>query len=205
MSAPTKDANIEQPIDREETVDGQSADTRGPRRALTVPLPRVRLDRRRLGLGVAVIAVLALVIGCAIAWRSAASARDDLRAGQADVAAVSELARTYTQRSLTYDYRKLDDFFTAVTTDVTPALRTKYGQVRDTLSEIMTKSQVIATGEILGTSVTASKPDRYDLLVFATQKTQNIQQAEPGEAPNLLKLTVVRREGKWLVDDYASR
>ncbi|GAB08241.1 hypothetical protein GOARA_005_00360 [Gordonia araii NBRC 100433] len=197
------DAGEPDPVPAE---DGDARSSR--RRALTIPLPALSmppLAGRRWVLGGVGAILLAALVFCALGWRSSAADLRAARAEQADIAATSQVARDYTLRSLTYDHRRLDHFFSGVNRGATPGLRAKYREVRETLTDIMSKSQVVASGEVLGTTVTSKKPGRYEFLVFATQKTQNIQQPEPAEVPNLLKVTVVRSDDKWLVDDYASR
>ena len=40
------------------------------------------------------------------------------------------------------------------------------------------------------------------MLVFATQKTQNVQNPQPSELPTLLKVVVLKTENGWQIQDY---
>ncbi|GAA2492040.1 hypothetical protein ACFOS0_26900 [Nocardia seriolae] len=69
----------------------------------------------------------------------------------------------------------------------------------------MTDAQVVASGDVVGTSVEAKGNDQYTVTVYATQKTQNVQQQDPATVPNLLVLTVAKTGGDWLVTDYGPK
>ncbi|MBL1074111.1 hypothetical protein JK358_06855 [Nocardia sp. 2] len=152
---------------------------------------------------VAVLAVLGVALG--FQWRSAAGDLNDLRAANADRDRAAEVASDYTLRSLTYDYKNVPAFFDGVQRGTSDALRNRYTEVHDTLSKIMTEAQVVATGQVVGTSVQAQGNDQYTVTVYATQRTQNIQQQDPATVPNLLTVTVAKNDGDWLVVDYGPK
>ncbi|MEU0543885.1 hypothetical protein ABZ319_28880 [Nocardia sp. NPDC005978] len=149
------------------------------------------------------LAVGAVVLG--VLWRNSATDLDALRTDQSDREMAAQVAQDYTLRSLTYDYKNLPAFFSGVQTGTSDALRARYDEVHDTLAKIMTDAQVVATGQVAGTSVRAKDNDQYEVLVYATQRTSNIQQAEPVTKPNLLVVTVARSGGEWLVVDYGPK
>ncbi|QLY27685.1 hypothetical protein [Nocardia huaxiensis] len=151
----------------------------------------------------AVLAVLGVVLG--LQWRSAANDLQSLQNSNADRDRAAEVARDYTLRSLTYDYKNVPAFFDGVQRGTSDALRTRYTEVHDTLSKIMTEAQVVATGQVVGTSVEAKGNDQYSVTVYATQRTQNIQQQDPATVPNLLVVTVAKNDGDWLVVDYGPK
>ncbi|UGT44541.1 hypothetical protein LTV02_14605 [Nocardia yamanashiensis] len=151
----------------------------------------------------AAFAVLAIVLG--IGWFRTAGDLDTTRTAQADRDRAAEVAKDYALRSLTYDYKNLPAFFDNVQRGTSDALTKRYTEVHDTLTKIMTEAQVVATGNVLGTSVEAKGNDQYAVTVFATQRTQNIQQAEAATKPNLLTVTVAKNGGEWLVVDYGPK
>ncbi len=154
----------------------------------------------------AVVAVLAVIAAALAAWqwRSAAGALDVERAADADRAAAVDVARGYTERSLTYDHTNVDGFFAGVEEGTTDALRERFDGVREVLTQIMTDSQVVASGTVNAATVTAQDGNVYTVKVFATQTTQNLQQPEPGAVPTLLTVTVEKNGDQWLVSDYGA-
>jgi Mce-associated membrane protein len=152
---------------------------------------------------VAVIAVVAAVVA-GLAWRSADSALTADRAAAADRQTAIDTARAYTERSLTYAHTDLDGFFAGVEDGTTDALKERFEGVRDVLSQIMTQSQVVASGKVNAATVTGQDGDTYTVSVFATQTTQNLQQPEPGAVPTLLTVTVQHDGDQWLVTDYGA-
>ncbi|MEC3918732.1 hypothetical protein [Nocardia sp. CDC160] len=148
-------------------------------------------------------AVAAVVLG--VLWHGSARDYDALKSSQADRDRAAQVAKDYTLRSLTYDYRNLPAFFDGVQRGTSDALKDRYTQVHDTLAKIMTDAQVVATGDVVGTSVEAKGNDQYTVTVYATQKTQNVQQQDPATVPNLLVLTVAKNGGEWLVTDYGPK
>ncbi|WP_069165182.1 hypothetical protein [Nocardia altamirensis] len=166
-------------------------------------------EARRTGLeyvfgGIAVLlTVLAIALG--LSWQSSSDDLAALRQQNADRDKAAEVARDYTLRSLTYDHKNLPAFFDGVQRDASDALRKRYDEVHDTLAKIMTEAQVVATGQVLGTAVEAQGNDQYSVTVFATQKTQNIQQPNPATVPNILVVTVAKHGGGWQVADYGPK
>ncbi|MGB3772917.1 MAG: hypothetical protein WBF79_10120 [Rhodococcus sp. (in: high G+C Gram-positive bacteria)] len=165
-------------------------------------------DRSRLLMIVAaVVAVIALVVAiiAVVQWRSAESALAADRAAAADRETAVETARAYTERSLTYDHNDLDGFFAGVQSGTTDELGQRFEGVREVLSQIMTESQVVATGTVNAATVTGESENAYTVSVFATQRTQNLQQPEPGDVPTLLTVTVEHTDDdEWLVSDYSA-
>lgn len=155
------------------------------------------------GIAAAVLAIVALVLG--YAWHSTSNDLNALKTSNSDRDRAAEIARDYTLRSLTYDYKNLPAFFDGVERGTSEALKDRYTQVHDTLAKIMTDAQVVATGQVAGTSVEARGNGQYEVTVYATQRTQNIQQPDPATVPNLLVLTVAKDDGQWLVTDYGPK
>ena len=62
-----------------------------------------------------------------------------------------------------------------------------------------------ASGRVLATSVTGDTGDtdgKYTVMVFASQKTQNVQNPQPSELPTLLKVIVEKTAQGWQIQDY---
>ncbi|MFI6871703.1 hypothetical protein [Nocardia sp. NPDC050406] len=169
------------------------------------PVPAKGIHRLTylVGAAAAVLGVLAIAFG--VSWQNASGDLNALRTAESDREQAAAVARDYTLRSLTYDYKNLPAFFEGVQRGTNDALTQRYTEVKPTLEKIMTEAQVVATGNVLGTSVESSGDDQYVVTVFATQRTQNIQQTDPGTVPNLLVVTVAKNGGDWQVVDYGPK
>lgn len=152
----------------------------------------------------ALIALAALAGVFGYKWQSVQGELDRVQADQSSLAAATEVAREYTERSLTYDYRDVDAFFDGVNRGATKSLQDEYEKARGDLQTLMVTAQVVASGDIIATSVLSSADERYEFAVTAIQKTKNLQQPEEAQVPNVLKVVVVRDGDTWLVDKYSS-
>lgn len=164
------------------------------------------LPRSRAVVVSAVIVVLAVLAGVfAYLYLEADEAKSVLENDAAQRAAAAKAASDYTTRSLTYSYQNTDAFFAAVKEDAGEALVKRYDEVRPTLTQIIQQAQVQASGRVLATSVTGETGDadgEYTVMVFASQKTQNVQNPQPSELPTLLKVVVAKTAQGWQIQDY---
>lgn len=192
------DKSAETPVTLEKTTPEPPVE-----RENALPANGIRRLQYLIGVAAAVLGVLAITLG--VAWQNSASDLTALRASNADRDQAAAVARDYTVRSLTYDYKNLPAFFDGVQRGTSVELTKRYTEVHDTLAKIMTEAQVVATGNVLGTSVEATGNDQFVVTVFATQRTQNIQQQDPGTVPNLLQVTVAKNGGDWQVVDYGPK
>ena len=152
----------------------------------------------------AVIVVLAVLAGVfAYLYLEADEAKSVLENDAAQRAAAAKAASDYTTRSLTYSYQNTDAFFAAVKEDAGEALVKRYDEVRPTLTQIIQQAQVQALGRVLATSVTGDADGEYTVMVFASQKTQNVQNPQPSELPTLLKVVVAKTAQGWQIQDYS--
>lgn len=148
----------------------------------------------------AVAVILAAFFG--YKWYSAENDISSMQTAQTDREIALNTARDYTARSLTYDYNSLDEFFAGVKQGASQSLQDRYDGVHDALTAIMTESQVVANGQVLSAAIESENNGEYQVAVYATQTTQNIQQPEAGAVPNLLNVTVADQGGQWIVTDY---
>ena len=162
-----------------------------------------RLQVVAVGALVVVLAVLAgLFAYLYIDMRQAKTSLEDAATQRAQAA---QAASDYTTKSLTYSYQNTGAFFTEVKENASDALVKRYDDVEPTLTQIMEQAKVQASGRVLATSVTGSASENrgeYTVLVFATQKTQNVQNPQPSELPTLLKVVVLKTDNGWQIQDY---
>jgi Mce-associated membrane protein len=154
----------------------------------------------------------ALAIGSAAATGvlgvklSAASDKADqlavLQADAADKEKATEVARGYVTRSLTYNYNNVDPFLAAVREGAAEQLANKWKSVSDVVRQVIIQAQVVSSGESVREAVENGDNGSFKVTVFATQKVQNIQQPEPATMPILLNVSVIKKDGTFLVSDF---
>ncbi len=155
----------------------------------------------------ALVVVLAVLAGLfAYLYIDMRQAKTSLEDAATQRAQAAQAASDYTTKSLTYSYQNTDAFFTEVKENASDALVKRYDDVEPTLTQIMEQAKVQASGRVLATSVTGSASENrgeYTVLVFATQKTQNVQNPQPSELPpTLLKVVVLKTDNGWQIQDY---
>lgn len=163
-----------------------------------------KVSSGRFALIVLVLVVTATAVVFGVKWHAAQSELDDVHAAQSRTAAATALAKDYTLRSLTYDYRDMNAFFDGVAKDATDSLKEEYRKARPDLQSLMSTAQVVASGNVVASSVLSSTDDRFEVAVTALQKTKNLQQPEEQIVPNILKVVIVRHGDGWLVDKYSA-
>ncbi|MGJ0119935.1 hypothetical protein ACQ7HM_12085 [Williamsia sp. MIQD14] len=182
-----------------DTAEGSSADEAGSANRVR----QLFTARVRGAIAAILIVVLAVLVGVfAYLYVDADDAKSATDAEASQRAQAAAAAADYTTKSLTYSYQTTDAFFAAVKTNAGEALVKRYDEVRPTLTQIMQQAQVQATGRVLATSITGKKDGNYTVMVFANQKTQNVQNTQPSELPTLLKVVVTKAGKGWQILDY---
>jgi Mce-associated membrane protein len=141
----------------------------------------------------------------AVKLSAATDKADQLVALQADTAdkeKATEVARGYVTRSLTYNYNNVDPFLAAVQEGAADQLANKWKSVSDVVRQVIIQAQVVSSGESVREAVESGDNGSFKVTVFATQKVQNIQQPEPATMPILLSVSVIKKDGTFLVSDF---
>ncbi len=152
---------------------------------------------------VVVLTVLAVLVGVfAYLYVDANDAKSTMETAATEQDQAAKAASDYTTKSLTYSFQNTDGFFAAVKENASDALIKRYDEVRPTLTQIMQQAQVQASGRVVATSVTDNGDGKYTVMVFAVQKTQNVQNPQPSELPTMLKVIVSKTADGWQIQDY---
>jgi len=168
---------------------------------------------RRLGLknpkrwGAAVLAAAVLAGGAFgyLKYRDLNGQLTALRQQQADRDTVSQLAKDYALKSLTYSFEDPDAFFRSVEDGVSPQLKEKYVNATDLLKSVMLQAQVTSSGEVLATDPVAQPGGVYQVVVSAHQTTRNLQNPTPKVSIILLQVTVNKVGSAWQVSDIGPK
>lgn len=167
----------------------ESAETAG---ATTLPSSRGRVALVVLGLLlVAALVVLALV---AREWKH----ERDLRAAGEDAEVA---ARSAVVAMTTYDYRTLDEDFAWVDDAGTDDFRKHYDEVSAPVKKLVTQMKATAEGSVIASAADVKDTDHVTVLLFVDQTLNNPGNAERGLDQPRVSMSMVRQDGRWLVDD----
>jgi len=170
--------------------------------------PKLRLRPKmpqRWGAAVLVAAVLAGGVFGFIKYHQVTGQLAELRRQQADRDTVSQLAREYALKSLTYSFEDPDAFFRSVEDGVSQQLKDKYVNATDLLKAVMLQAQVTSTGEVLAIDPVAQPAGVYQVVVSAHQTTRNLQNPTPKVSIILLQVTVNKVGNAWQVSDIGPK
>lgn len=178
-------------------------DEAGPKRS-PKSLPRPNSPKRW-----AAAALVAAVLACGVfgfmKYRQVAGQLAELRGQQADRDTVSQLAKDYALKSLTYSFEDPDAFFRSVEDGVSQQLKDKYVNASDLLKSVMLQAQVTSTGEVLAIDPVAQPGGVYQVVVSAHQTTRNLQNPTPKVSIILLQVTVNKVGNTWQVSDIGPK
>jgi Mce-associated membrane protein len=188
-----------------ETLDGDddNDDDARPKRSLKSRL-RPKLPKR-WGAAVLVAAVLAGGVFGFMKYHQVTGQLAQLRQEQADRDTVSQLAKAYALKSLTYSFEDPDAFFRSVEDGVSQQLKDKYVNASDLLKSVMLQAQVTSTGEVLAIDPVAQPGGVYQVVVSAHQTTRNLQNPTPKVSIILLQVTVNKVGNIWQVSDIGPK
>jgi Mce-associated membrane protein len=203
--AAADDAQTKPAAEPDETVEApnDAGDDARPRR-----LPKLRLrlkSPKRWGAAVLAAVVLALGVLGYMKYHQLTGQLAELRREQADRDTVSQLAKDYALKSLTYSFEDPDAFFRSVEDGVSQQLKDKYVNATDLLKSVMLQAQVTSTGEVLATDPVAQPGGVYQVVVSAHQTTRNLQNPTPKVSIILLQVTVNKAGNVWQVSDIGPK
>lgn len=148
-----------------------------------------------LGVLIVLVLTVAAVLGVK-AWQGKQA--EDAR-GQAAAA-----GRKAAETALSYDYRDLDKSFAAARATMTPEFAGKFDETAKVAGELATKSKATVKAEVREVGVRDGDADRVTLIIFVNQTTTStITQGRPRVDLNRTRFTMVRKDGRWLVQEIA--
>jgi Mce-associated membrane protein len=149
--------------------------------------------QRRIGLLVVVLA-LVLLAGF-LGWRLLE--KNGLVAAGADAEAAGRAAAT---NMLTYDYTSLDQDFAWVVEDGTTTFTKTFSDTADNVKELAEATSAHSEVEIRDAGVHVTDEDQATVLVAADQTITEADKAAEEVQRWRIKLTLVKHDGRWLVD-----
>jgi Mce-associated membrane protein len=169
------------------------------------PRPAVR-DRRPIGkvawavVAAGLVATLVLTVLAFLDWRSASRLEDARAARTTAQAAVAEKVEAL----LSYDHATFDEDFAAAREVMTPSFREEYEPTVESIRERAVAQRQSQEASVLGAAALPSDdPDRVELLLFVDTISTREGSDEQRVLQNRVKVTMVRDDGTWLVDDLS--
>lgn len=163
---------------------------------------RIRDDRTVVVLlsALAAALIVSLVLLAAV-WHGAADRRS-LDGAEADALAA---AKGYAVDVTTYNYARLDKDFSWVDNGATPSFAKQYRDANKPLRSIITKLKATAKGSVSEASATAQSTSKVKVLVFIDQAITNSSSKSTKTDHSRVVMSMVKRDGRWLVDDVQLR
>ncbi|PRX45412.1 Mce-associated membrane protein [Prauserella shujinwangii] len=153
--------------------------------------------RRRLRAALAALAVVAALGGAGVFGYQHFSLRADQAARQEALAAAERFAASLSS----YDFQDLERNFRGVTEHATDRFAQQYRQVGDNLTKLIEEHEAVSKGEVLAAGVVAGDRDSAVVLLFVDQTISNTNSPQPRVDRNRMRMTLVHRDDRWLVDD----
>lgn len=156
---------------------------------------------------VLVLALLASTVTFAVLWSGAQGRADDARAELAatqqaatDDAKAEDVAGKYAIGSSTFDYRDLTPWRTAITTGVSPALKTKLEATAGAMNQLLQPLQWVSKGADPVSVVTDRRATTYKVAVFVKVTANNVQATAGREVLTRYDVTLDKAQN-WLITD----
>ncbi|GGO72581.1 J domain-containing protein [Nocardioides deserti] len=123
--------------------------------------------------------------------------------------AVEDAARTAQARAeqaivpvLSFSHERLEEDRAAARSYLTPSYREEYDRLFDVISDNAPSTETAVTGQVLDSALVRTDDDgtRVDVLVFLDRTTERKDYEEPQTSYDQVTVTMVERDGDWLVD-----
>lgn len=156
---------------------------------------------------VLVLALLASTVTFGVPWSGAQGRADDARAelattrqAAADDAQAQDVAAKYALGSSTFDYRDLTPWRTAITTGVSPELKSKLEATIGAMNQLLQPLQWVSKGADPVAVVTDRRAAVYKVAVFVKVTANNVQATTGREVLTRYDVTLDKTQN-WLITD----
>lgn len=201
MSDDQNDNNLEIPesADVLETVEDSVVVEPEPQPAeLPAPLPASR--RNKLALFTAAALVISALLAGSVYWFVF---RPDQLTDQAARTEVLAAAKSGTEALLTYSPETVDKDLADAKSRLTGDFQKEYSdRVDQTVVPAAKKAGVKTEASVTRAAVAQMQPGRAQVLVFVNQVTTSRDRPTPALATSSVILTLLERDGRWLISDF---
>lgn len=151
--------------------------------------------RRRIGM-VGLLLVLAVVLAAYFGWQL----RE--QSGRVDAAADAEAAGVAAATNmLTYDFSTIDEDFAWVQDDGTKKFQQSFAGAADDAKQLAVATEARSEAEVRGSGVHLTDEDHATVLVAIDSVLTEPDKAAAENQRWRIELTMVRQDGRWLVDE----
>lgn len=148
---------------------------------------------------VAVVAEAVLLVRGQLEARAEQQRAEALDSALTDAPARAEKAAA---ALLSYSHTSIDEDISRATPFLTADYSEDYeSTMRDVVAGPAKQTKATVTAEVLSTAVVDAGSERTDVLVFVNQETESTNSDEPRTALNRAILTMVKRDGAWVVSN----
>jgi Mce-associated membrane protein len=158
-------------------------------------------SRRVVVVALAIALVLTAVLG-ALAFRAWDRARD-LEAAEAAGRTVRATLPEQLGAVLSYDFQTFDDDREQAIAQLTPSFREEYVPTLDAIEDRAREQRRTQDAEVVAVAVVRATEDEVTTLVFIDRTTSTAGSDAEQVLQDRANVTVVRRDGKWLIDDIS--
>jgi Mce-associated membrane protein len=155
----------------------------------------------------AVVAVVALAVAVAVVLTVVVthlSGRTDQSPSGGATSAVESAASAGAKAALSYNYQHLSADFTAAEKLMTPSFKADYtSQTTRNVKGPAVKFHAVSVATIEGAGVASMSSSRATVLVFVDQTVRNSQLSAPRLDRSRVQVSLVRTDGKWLINNLS--
>lgn len=160
--------------------------------------------RRRSPAGPRLAAVLPWALGVLAIALSVAAGLEVAHVRHADSVADARTqsvaaARSAVQGVLSYDYRHLDQDFTAGRKLLTPGFAKDYEETTKAVAPTAKQYHAVVTAEVTAAGARNVSADSATVLLFVDQTSTNTKHAQPRIDQSRVRVTMVKDGGRWLL------
>lgn len=160
-----------------------------------------RLQLRRPRPAVAAVAAVMVLLAAATAWLgSDRVSSGDLASARAQA---TSAARVVATEMATYSYQSLNKEFAAVERHSTPSFAATFKKQSSSLVSTLQKYKATSSGTVRVAGVVQASASSAQVLVIVDQTIHNTAISTPSPQVNGLLLTMVHRDGHWLLERVA--
>ncbi|KQY59697.1 hypothetical protein ASD11_09140 [Aeromicrobium sp. Root495] len=159
-----------------------------------------RDPRRRLVQVLAVLLGIALLLVAVLTWRLVGTGGQEAAEREA-----SKVARQRAVQITTYTPSTYERDVAWAEAGATPAFAEEYARANAPLKKVVTKVKASAQGDVVAASASARDDDHVTVLLFVDQTVTQGATGKQMKQDSRVEMDMVRRDGRWLVDDVNLR
>jgi Mce-associated membrane protein len=170
-----------------------------------VPEPEVRREQRdssaRRRFLVVEAVSLVVIVGLAVALLFSQLQLSNQNSLNTDRSSAVAAAKADANDVATYSYLHLHRDFGRVESESTPAFRRSFIRSSDSLSKVLVQYKATASAKVLAAGVSSISSTKAVVLLFVNQTVANSTQQGVSTDDSRIEVTLVRGDGRWLLQD----